>query len=623
MGLNSALTRSRRVVAYALRRSRGWVLLLAAGFCFLGAWAVSSPPQSAPDDDFQLASIWCAGQSPTTGMCAPSRVPYDEFGVIKRLVPADIGTAPCFRGHPGQSAGCLAKESTKLVAARTNSGLYPRPFFSVLHWFAGSDVGGSVLMMRLFNVMLALVVFGCALAVAERGLRAAAALTWGVALVPMGAFFIPSTNASSWAIIGIGSLPVFLLQFLRGRPGLRMWCAALGSVVALLLATSARSDAAAFGGVVVVACVLMTVLADGFAARRRLMVMAAVILWAAILFFQSHIATSVASGGMGSGFPGMQAPPTSALSGIELWLSNLYALPGLLAGSFGMSWGLGWLDTLMPPIVGVSGCAIAALVILRGLATGGRAARVTFTVVALALVVVPLQILQASHGFVGNLVQPRYLYPLVVVAIMVAISGGPVAGPAAFAFTRRQYVAIAVVVGLANAYALHTNIERYVSGLAQDGIDPGYRHAWWWAGSPASPLGLWLLGSLAGAAALGGLVALAARAQGVDLLPTGAGYHRVALRVAAYRAVSSQRRRGGPHAHLMFVPSIHDVAPEPLSDDTIKIARVPVDADEADADQPTESADGQRIVKRPEPRRAGGSPRLGAPVKGDGRRRRD
>ena len=614
-----------------LRRGRGGVLLILACFCLLGAWALSSPPQSAPDDDFQLASIWCAGESPATGMCSQSTVPYNEFGVVKREVPADIGGAPCFRSRATKSAACLGRASSSLIPARTNAGLYPRPFFSVLHWFAGSDVARSVLLMRLFNLTLALVMFGAAFAVAERGLRASAALTWAIVLVPTGAFFIPSTNATSWAIIGIATLPVFLLQFLRGRTRVRMGLAAVGATAALLLATSARSDAAAFGGAAVLACVLFTLLADGLRARWRLAAVGALILWAAVLFLQSHIATSVASNGMGSAFAGMTAPSTSSLTGLTLWLSNLYALPGLIAGSFGAGWGLGWLDTMMPTIVGVIGCAVVAAVVLRGWVGGGRPARWTFAFVVMVLVAVPLQILQTSHSFVGNLVQARYLYPLLIVAVLVAVSGGPVEGPVSFAFTRRQYLAIAGALALANAYALHTNIERYASGLAQEGIDPGYGHGWWWSGSPINPLWLWLVGSVAGASALTGLVAVAARATGTPLIgaprPT---YRPVAARLADMRASARVRRQRRAVAHLMPVPggnapqdSGDDSAPQPEAHPAPGIAPEPV-AREVDTTgiRPRAHLPGP-VIRRAEARRAPGSPRFGAPLKGEGRRRRD
>jgi len=56
----------------------------------LSAWAFASPIGASPDDDYHLASIWCANES-RTDLCAPDPVHGDGW----RLVLPGITTALC------------------------------------------------------------------------------------------------------------------------------------------------------------------------------------------------------------------------------------------------------------------------------------------------------------------------------------------------------------------------------------------------------------------------------------------------------------------------------------------------------------------------------------------------
>ena len=43
-----------------MRTRTGWLIYLLAFWVVLVGWAMASPMGSAPDDDYHLASIWCA-----------------------------------------------------------------------------------------------------------------------------------------------------------------------------------------------------------------------------------------------------------------------------------------------------------------------------------------------------------------------------------------------------------------------------------------------------------------------------------------------------------------------------------------------------------------------------------
>ena len=58
--------------AVATLRSRFRLIALAPALVLVavGAWAFASPAGSAPDDEFHLASIWCANDA-RTDLCKP------------------------------------------------------------------------------------------------------------------------------------------------------------------------------------------------------------------------------------------------------------------------------------------------------------------------------------------------------------------------------------------------------------------------------------------------------------------------------------------------------------------------------------------------------------------------
>ena len=95
-------------------------------FAGLGAWAIASPVGAAPDDDFHLASIWCA-LGDREGLCAPGDE-ADERTVPERL----IESSRCFASYPEQSAQCLVDDETQVSTSRGNfTGIYPPVFYAV------------------------------------------------------------------------------------------------------------------------------------------------------------------------------------------------------------------------------------------------------------------------------------------------------------------------------------------------------------------------------------------------------------------------------------------------------------------------------------------------------------
>ena len=197
-----ALSWSARVFAFAL------ALLVV----FVG-WAVSTPVGSAPDDDYHLASTWCA-PGERDGVCE-----FDPVDPMSRLLPEDVFQAhACFAFRSENDASCADRLTNIWMVSTTRvnqtAGLYPGGFYEVMGVFVGADAERSVLVMRLVNAGLAIVLLLGALLLAPRGIARSLAVATIIVYVPMGLFIVPSTNPSSWAITGIASVWVFGLSLM-------------------------------------------------------------------------------------------------------------------------------------------------------------------------------------------------------------------------------------------------------------------------------------------------------------------------------------------------------------------------------------------------------------------------
>lgn len=463
------------------------------------AWVFASPIGSSPDDDFHLASVWCANPA-NTAACLPG----EEANT--RIIPEGINVA-CYAGQSDESAACQDEFSFDPTPVdETDRGNfannYPPVYYSFMSVFVGPGIAESVLLMRAVNVLLFVGIttaLFCLLPVARRR-----PLIWGwaIASVPLGMFLISSNNPSSWAIIGVGSSWVALLGFFETTGRRRI---ALGALFAatVLMASGARADAALY-------TVLGSALAVFLTLRRSreyalLSILPAVMAVVSIVFFLSSQQAAVANTGLGDASQisgGGTAGEGTDRSLFGLLAYNLVSVPALWAGVFG-EWGLGWLDTGMPPVVRVGAAAVFVAVAFAGLRQVDRRKAIGIAGVALMLWLLPTYVLVRGGNVVGENVQPRYLLPLIVIAGVLAMM--PARGEA-FRPSWLQLTIAGGVLAVAEAFALHVNIRRYVTGNDVNGWNLDAGAEWWWD-LPFSPMAVWVIGALAFA----GLLALLGR----------------------------------------------------------------------------------------------------------------
>lgn len=505
-----------RVVKYA-----SLLGVFALAMLSLGAWALSSPVGSSPDDRYHLATIWC---NPTFGESCE----IDENG--RNLLPAPLMESPCYIGSPTTSAGCqpfMDGTDPRLQpdpGSDIDRGLYPGGFYAVLHLFTQPNIELGILTMRMFNVLLFV---GSALVMwvaLPRRLQRTLVWTWGLTLIPLAMFLIPSTNPTSWAIIGVGMAWLALLGYFEAT-GWRMYALGALYVVLVAIATAARSDSTLFVGATSIATLVMTQ-ADIRTVLRRFVLPAvaglAVIVWLVFRPGQIGVITE------GFGDRALQSYPDELpwLKGFEensgfdwalLWY-NIFDVPALWLGMFGdYPWGaLGWLDTVMPQIVTLLTMWIALGVTFVGLRKAWWQKWFSAGLMIFLAWGIPVWTLQLGGHKTGEQIQPRYLLPLFIVALGVLLLQKT--GESVIISSSAGQIGIIVALSLANAVALHANMRRYTTGTARGGIDLDFRREWWWLSLPEflGANAMWIIGSLSFA----GLMWIAIRNANKTTTPT-------------------------------------------------------------------------------------------------------
>jgi len=432
--------------------SRRWwgIGLLAGLLVTLAAWAITSPVGSSPDDDYHLTSIWCAGGE-RTGVCET-----DPQFTTDVFVPESVGFAhACFAYDSTTNAGCTLTLTDQLRATdRANSiqGLYPTSFYRAMGVFVGDDVQRSVVAMRIFNAALLVVIVALALWVVQPAIRSAVSVVLASIFIPIGLFIIPSTNPSSWAVMGIIAVWAFGLALLHRQQWnqVRTWLTAAGFALGVFLAVGSRAD----GGAYVAMTVAVVLVWTGWRRLRRNLISAGVVLAGAAIGGIQFLTFGVPGGGE-------EAPLGTTEPGPGLFLTNLVYLPVYLAGAVGSN-ALGWNDTNLPPLVFVFGLLVVGALAYRGvIALQGRRAFAA-ALALFFLVAVPMVFMQREGLGVGEVVQSRYLLPLMIVVIATLSvtrplrQGLPLPVPAVIVVT----VAMSASAGV----ALWTHAHRYAAG---------------------------------------------------------------------------------------------------------------------------------------------------------------
>ena len=444
------------------------------------AWAVSSPVGSSPDDDFHLASIWCATDNPA--LC--KKVGAVGSGQTTASVPAQIVGSICFAYHAETSGACIASIGTELtnVGDRVNSGGYPPGFYEFLGLLAGGQPYDSVVAMRLAVLVTILLCWGLSL-LASPSLRESQVLAWSVTSIPLGLFLFASTNPSSWASAGLAALLPGVIGLFAADTMKKAVPAAASVALAMTLILSSRADAAAMAAVFLLWSALVLTRGKGQIPQALICVGVAVL--AAMTYRTVSMGQALTEGITG------ESPSRS----LALMWSNALQIPSLWAGTTGVNWGLGWLDTGLPAFVWVPAMLIIGGLLFTSIERLSLRKGLLVLPVLAMMFFLPWYTLQQSNAVVGGYFQPRYLLPLVM--LFMGIMLAPI-NTNRLHLTKSQQVLGALSCSIASSIALHVQIRRYVTGLDVSHPNLNISIEWW--RFPISPMATWLIGTLAGCA---------------------------------------------------------------------------------------------------------------------------
>ena len=349
--------------------------------------------------------------------------------------------------------------------------------------FAGDDLARSVVLIRLFNCLLTVGLLAAVAALVPRRTRPIVLVPLTITCVPIGLYFLGSTNPSSWAILSMAALwPALYASF--DTTGARRYLLLAAAVGATVIGAGARTDAALFCVFVVGVVCLVRVRQ----LRQNLDVLGVAALCVAVAGALFLTAGQSDLGGFGS------AEALDLPWHVKLFM-NLKELPSLVLGSFsyGYMGTTGWLDTPFPAAVGALGIITWAGMVFHWSRHLSRSKALAMGLTGLALLAYPLVLLTRSGLVVGSGFQPRYALPLLVVftgmAMLRGRDGLPSLGRAQFGFA-------VVALSVAHLVALHQQLRRYVTGLDVPDVSLDAKQEWWWD-VPFSPNTVWLVTSAA------------------------------------------------------------------------------------------------------------------------------
>ncbi|TXH40619.1 MAG: DUF2142 domain-containing protein [Actinobacteria bacterium] len=466
----------RRVLAVAVAAAALWVAL--------AAWALSSPVGSTPDEDYHLATAYCAA------------------GLLD-CQPDGSRAGPCYGGSSETPGTCQQVGRLEVPpGAGIRTGWYPPFYRTFMSWFVQDSVGGTALAMRLVNVTLTVAAVAGSIALTSRRFRLAVAVTWVAVSGPLVLALVSSLNPNAWSVLGLGAMWGPLLSVLVQRRRHSPWLVAgrLAFVEAVtLMALGSRTEGAPYVLIAVAAFSFFVLIWPGLSAgwfgrlvRQR---------WARLAVLGVLAAQAVAVFLTFSGEKSDSYLRGRRLTGWEVIRESLGSLPGaaLIPGLPRTSLGCCY-DVQMPPVVGIAtGTAIVVALVL-GL-------RVMYLRKGLAFT----SFLLLTGAFLAYVwvnatrlpYQPRYFAPLLFLLVGIAL-----VGPISRHDRRRVFgspwplLAMAVLAATAATVGLLTNVQRYAVGMPRGqasvaAVLGAPTTDWWPAGANLPPWAVWTVGSTA------------------------------------------------------------------------------------------------------------------------------
>ncbi len=422
--------------------------LLLFFFILITCFSVITPVSAGPDDDFHLASIWCAdGKNAKT--C--SEFTSDEYRTYGKI-PGDLSVLiSCKSRDISISPNCKDDADTGIATfVRVNNGEYPSIFYKFFNLFVSQDSLKSIIIMRLFNSCL--VFLSICFAIALLPIRSSTKILQFsfLLLVPFPLFLLGTNNPQSWSAFLI--IPVYFIvsNILVDFNYLKRKILVLQNLflmVTVIMIIGSRGD-----GIYLILFLIAIVCLANFKHIDKIKI-PIVGFWIIAGFVLDRIF----------------GPRNFALAvsnmeseGRSFTFHNIMELPGFLLGIFGAKGDSGYLSlgSYDLPLPSISWVAIALSLAL--LLSGGHSDnyhKFAFVVGLFGVAIICLYGMNQQMANTAGFFQPRYLLGFVFITLLVGIDKN------LERITQLKYFAILFLSTLCYATFIYAVILRYSSGI--------------------------------------------------------------------------------------------------------------------------------------------------------------
>ena len=416
-------------------------------FFILLGWAVGSPPGSSPDEDLHLTSAWC----------------YSKYqGATCETVPLRlVEVGKCYFKDSGTIATCEKSIPKDEVSPER---IYSdKSYYHFLANFVSLDsIDKSTVKMRIANSFFSSISILVIVLLTSRLIYLPIIISWLVVNIPLGFFLISSVNPSSWLyIFSFLCLPLTYRIFTEKNNTYLFMTKLLILGLTFLLSLNARTDTLLFASIFGITLLPVIFSSEVKKLRTRIAI------YLLTLFISTYLILSIWSRSNLVNFR------ESKISSWEIVTS----LPSIITGVFG-GWGLGSLETTMPPVTYVGSFVIVLALLFYGLRFINFPEAVSIFLIGLFAFIVPFFVLLRSNLRVGEWLQPRYILPIFYVLIGLSLI---------VIFRSFHEKSLLIIVNLifflssiTFTFSLHTFYRRYVAGLDNFNLFFEKTNSWWW-----------------------------------------------------------------------------------------------------------------------------------------------
>ncbi len=435
--------------------------------------ALLSPPGATHDEWYHATSIWC-GQ----GVRAPYCSEIGPDAEIGYSAVTNLDAINCQRGRE-EPLLCPTDQSNE-NRFRVNDGQYPGLFYFSFSWLVVPSVDVSFAIMRVVNALLISSLLAMAFWLLPSRHRLVLFLVVLTTFTATGYMLFASINPSSWTSIGVGLGWLCIhaaLVSIRPEARRRAALLSLGAVM-FLMAVGSRWDAIPFVLVAISLAVFHAAWVRYPNVRRKLIVAAV-----AIPLIGFVILTMFAPARLYFDLGLLYRYDTSERDNLAFLSENLLqGLPNALRA-------LGTVPSMdgivMPDLVFITALTLLGFFVTRTFAARERVQIAGFIVISVVIaLVIAAQVALIDDRDSGG-VEPRYVYPLLLLAIGWWYLTGPSDLPRRVTRALRSMSSVAVgLFGLALFVPTERFVDRQTYGIRYLPEGPDQ---WWWSWMPFGP----------------------------------------------------------------------------------------------------------------------------------------